>query len=139
MLLQSGPPITVATQQTTTFSNSAGALRADVIKEPNLPVGERNIYRWFDTSAFRQPVNYTFGNQGVGIVRRPGVINLNTSLIRTFRFLERYQLQFRWEAFNLANHANFGTPGRVYEGPGFGIISSARAARQIKVGMRRTF
>jgi len=139
MLLQSGPPITVATQQNTTFSNSAGALRADVIKDPNLPVGEREIYRWFDTTAFRQPVNYTFGNQGVGLVRGPGVINLNTSLIRTFRLLERYQLQFRGEAFNLANHANFGTPGRVFEGPGFGIISSARPARQIQVGMRLTF
>ena len=67
------------------------------------------------------------------------MINLNTSLIRTFRLLERYQLQFRGEAFNLANHANFGTPGRVFEGPGFEIISSARPARRIEVGMRLTF
>jgi hypothetical protein len=67
------------------------------------------------------------------------VINLNTSLIRTFRILERYQLQFRGEAFNLANHANFAPPGRVFEGPGFGIVSAARPARQIQVGMRLTF
>lgn len=72
MLLQSGPPITVATQQNTTFSNSAGALRADVIRDPNLPVGEREIYRWFDTSAFRQPANYRFGNQGSGWFVGPG-------------------------------------------------------------------
>ena len=87
----------------------------------------------------KQPASYTFGNQGVGLVRGPGVINLNMSLIRTFRFMERYQLQFRGESFNLANHANFATPGRVFEGPGYGIISAARAARQIQVGMRLTF
>jgi len=128
MLLQSGPPITVATQQNKMFSNSAGALRADVIKDAKLPEGEREIYRWL-----------SFGNQGVGLVRGPGVSNLNTSLIRTFRIPERYQLQFRGEAFNLASHANFGMPGRVFEGPGFGIVSSARPARQIQVGMRLTF
>jgi hypothetical protein len=139
MLLQSGPPITIATQQNTTFANSAGALRADVIREPNLPVGERSVFRWFDTGAFRQPANYTFGNQGVGLVRGPGVINLNNSLIRAFRIGERYQLQFRGEGFNVANHANFATPGRVFEGPGYGIISAARPARQIQVGMRLTY
>ena len=139
VLLQSGPPITVATQQNTTFSNSAGALRADVLKDPNLPADQRSVHRWFDTSAFRQPANYVFGNQGVGLVRAPGVINLNTSLIRTFRIRERYQLQFRGESFNVANHPNFGTPGRVFEGQGFGILSSARAARQIQVGLRLTY
>ncbi|MCX6605993.1 MAG: hypothetical protein NTV52_20710 [Acidobacteria bacterium] len=48
-------------------------------------------------------------------------------------------MQSRGEAFNLANHANFATPGRVFEGPGFGIVSAARPARQIQVGMRLTF
>lgn len=139
MLLQSGPPVTVTTQQNTSFANSAGAQRADVSRNPNLAASQRSLFRWFDTTAFSQPVNYTFGNQGVGLIRAPGVINLNTSLIRSFRFAERYQLQFRGEAFNIANHANFATPGRVFEGPGFGIISAARPARQIQLGLRLTY
>ncbi|MDZ4797657.1 MAG: carboxypeptidase-like regulatory domain-containing protein [Bryobacteraceae bacterium] len=139
MLLQSGPPVTVATQQNTTFSNSAGALRADVIREPNLAVDQRTIAKWFDTGAFTQPAQYTFGNQGVGLIRAPGVINLNMSLIRTFKIAERYQFQFRGESFNIANHPNFGTPNRVYEGPGFGVIDSSRPGRQIQIGLRLTY
>jgi hypothetical protein len=109
------------------------------LRNPNLPASERTIYRWFDTSAFAQPAANMFGNQGVGLVRADGVINLNASLIRTFRVLERYALQFRGEFFNAANHPNFGRPGRTFEGAGFGIVSSARAARQVQLGLRLTF
>jgi hypothetical protein len=138
-LLQSGPPITVATQTNTTFAYSAGPQRADVLRNPNLPAPERTVYRWFDTSAFAQPATNMFGNQGIGLVRADGVVNLNLSLIRTFRLLERYALQFRGEFFNAANHPNFGRPGRTFEGAGFGIVSSARPARQVQLGLRLTF
>lgn len=138
-LLQSGPPITVATQTNTTFAYSSGPQRADVLRDPNLPASERTVQRWFDTSAFAQPATNMFGNQGIGLVRASGVMNLNTSLIRAFRIEERYTLQFRAESFNVANHPNFGIPGRVFEGPGFGVVASARPARQLQFGMRLVF
>jgi len=37
------------------------------------------------------------------------------------------------------NHPNFALPAHIFEGPGFGIISAARAARQIQFGLRLTF
>lgn len=139
MLLQSGPPITVQTQTNTTYAYSAGPQRADVLRNPNLPASERTVARWFDTEAFAQPEPYTFGNQGVGVLRGDGVINLNGSLIRSFNIAERKTLHFRAEMFNAANHPNFGLPGRVFEGAGFGVISSARAARQVQFGLRLTY
>ena len=138
-LFQSGAPVTVTTQTNTTYSNSAGALRADVLRNPNLPGGEKTIMHWFDTSAFQQPAAYTFGNQGVGLVRADGIVNLNLSLIRTFALREKMKLQFRGEFFNAPNHANFGIPGNTFEGAGFGIVNSARTARQVQLGLRLTY
>jgi hypothetical protein len=139
MMLQSGPPMTVTTQTNTTFAYSSGPQRADILRNPNLPADARSVGRWFDTSAFVQPATNMFGNQGVGQVRSGGVVNLNLSAIRTFRIRERYALQFRGEFFNAPNHPNFGNPGRVFEGPGFGVISSARAGRQVQLGLRLAF
>jgi hypothetical protein len=136
---QSGGPITVTTLTNTTQAFSSGALRAHVIAEPNLPSSERTLQRWFNTAAFAQPAQYEFGNQGVGLVRSRGLITWNLSLSRSFRFGEQRRLQFRAESFNLPNHPNFFPPNQVFEGPGFGIIDTARPGRQIQLGLRLDF
>lgn len=137
--IQSGAPITVQTQTNSTNANSAGAQRADVLRDPNLPTDQRTVARWFDTTAFAQPPQYTFGNQGMGLIRADGRININCSLIRTFPVGERMQLQLRGEFFNLPNHPNFGNPDHQFEGAGFGIVNSARPARQVQIGLRLTY
>lgn len=60
-------------------------------------------------------------------MRADGRVTLNTSIIRSFPFGERKQIQFRGEFFNLPNHPNFGNPGHQFEGAGFGIVSAAPA------------
>jgi len=137
--LQSGPPFSVTTQTNTTNAFSAGSLRANVLRNPNLPSGERSVARWFDTSAFAQPASYTFGNQGIGLLRGGGTINLDAGVMRDFRFAERITFQLRGESFNLFNHTNFSLPGLTYQGSGFGVISSSGPSRQIQVGARVTF
>jgi len=136
---QSAAPFTVRTQTNSTQAFSAGALRADVIRNPNLPSDQRTLVRWFDTAALQQPATYLFGNQGINTLRGDSITVINCSIIRNFRIAEKKQLQFRGELFNVVNHPNFGLPGRVFEGPGFGIISSARMARQVQLGLRFTF
>jgi hypothetical protein len=139
LTLQSGAPFTVTTQVNSVFS-AVGALRADVSRNPSLPNDQRTLSRWFDTAAFSQPAPAVFGNQGVNILRADGVINLNASLQRNFRmWSEQSKLQFRAEFFNFANHANFGIPGRVLGGPGFGIVGSAGSARSVQLGLRLGF
>ncbi len=139
MTIQSGAPITVQTQTNSTNANSAGAQRADVLRDPNLPADQRTVERWFDTTAFAQPAQYTFGNQGIGLIRADGRTNINASVIRTFRVTERINLQFRGEFFNLPNHPNFGVAAHKFEGAGFGIVNSARPSRQVQLGLRATF
>lgn len=139
LTLQSGEPFTVNTQVNNTFVFSAGAQRADVLRNPNLPNKERTLNRWFDTSAFVQPAQFTFGNQGVNILRADGTINLDMSILRNFPIGERKKVQIRGEFFNITNHPNFGGPGATLNGPGFGIVATAAPGRRIQLGARFVF
>lgn len=139
LVLQTGFPVTVTTQTNSTNAFSSGGQRADILRNPNLPASERGLSRWFDTGAFRQPAQYTFGNQGLGHVRADGRTTLNCSILRTFVPREKTQLQLRADFFNAPNHPDFETPGRVFEGPGFGIVNSAWAGRQVQLGLKFMF
>jgi hypothetical protein len=137
--LQTGGPFTVTTQTNTTNVFSAGGQRANVVRDPNLPNGEKNLNRWFDTSAFTLPDAFTFGDAGRGIVRADGRINFDFSLVKNVNFSESRFLQLRGETFNAFNHPDFGLPGRAVGGPGLGIVSDATDARVLQLGVRIVF
>ena len=139
LIWQTAPPFTVRTSTNTTQAFSAGALRADVIRDPNLGASERSIYRWFDTGAFSQPAQYQFGNQGINIVRAANRLSVNGSILRDFPINDRFRFQLRGEAFNLLNSAVFGLPGQVLGNADFGIVSTAASPRQVQLGLRLVF
>jgi hypothetical protein len=136
---QTGAPNTITNQTNNCNCFSAGAQRPDVLANPNLPAAQRGLTAWFNTAAFVQPAAYTFGDAGTGIVRGPGLIDLDFSVLRNFRIRERLHAEFRGEFFNALNHTNFGNPGAVFGSPTFGVISSAGPARQIEAGLRILF
>jgi hypothetical protein len=70
-----------------------------VVKDPSLPVLER----------FAAPERGTWGNAGAGILRGPGLGNVDLSLYRTMKVGERRTLQLRFETYNTANHTQFAT------------------------------
>ncbi len=135
---QTGAPNTLTTQTNSCNCFSAGGQRPEVVGSPNLASGQ-SIAHWFNTAAFVQPALYTFGDAGVGIIRGPGLINLDFSVLRTFRVTERVRTEFRGEFFNALNHTNFGNPGSALGAPAFGVISGAGPAREIEVGVRVLF
>jgi hypothetical protein len=136
---QTGAPNTITNQTNNCNCFSSGAQRPDVLTNPNLAAAQRSINAWFNTGAFVQPAAYTFGDAGTGIVRGPGLIDLDFSVLRNFRIGERLRTEFRGEFFNALNHTNFGNPGAVFGSPTFGVISSAGPARQIEAGLRILF
>jgi hypothetical protein len=138
-LAQSGGAFTATTQTNTTNVFSAGAQRANLLRNPNLPNSQKSLTRWFDTSAFALPDAFTFGNAGRGIVNADGRINSDFSLVKNIDFTEGVFAQFRGEVFNAFNHADFGLPGRALGGPGFGTISDATDARVMQLGVRVVF
>ncbi|MFN7936216.1 MAG: carboxypeptidase regulatory-like domain-containing protein [Bryobacteraceae bacterium] len=105
--------------------------------------------RWFDTRAFVNPVNFTFGNVGRTLpdVRSPGTVNWDLSAIKDFHLREALRMQFRAEMFNFLNHTNHGVPNSSFSaGPDgynqsatFGVITSARDPRIIQFGLRMVF
>jgi hypothetical protein len=135
--LQSGPPITVVTQTNSCNCFSAGSQRPNIIG--NVGLSNPSVGEWFNTAAFAEPGTFTFGNEGVGIIRAPGLINTDVSVIRNFRVTEHSRLELRGEFFNATNHTNLGLPGQTFGSAAFGVISSANPARQIEVGMRFVF
>lgn len=80
---------------------------------------------WFDPTAFvAPPPNTAYGNAGRGIFYSPGVINIDSSLVKTFRITERMNFNFRFEAFNLFNTPYFGFPNASIGSPTVGQITS---------------
>ena len=77
---------------------------------------EDRLNRYFDTSVFSQPPAFTFGNTArtLSDVRAPGLVNFDFSIIKNTRFLEKANVQFRAEFFNIMNHPNFGPPGTTF-------------------------
>jgi hypothetical protein len=138
-VVQSAPPFTVVTQTNTTNAFPSGSLRPNVLHDPNLDSGQPSVARWFDTTAFEQPPQFQFGNEGRNILRASGLVNVDFSVLRNFSVTERVRLQFRGEFFNALNHTNLAVPGRTFGSPDFGVISGAGPARQIQVGVKLLF
>jgi len=136
---QSGVPLTAITNTDTTRAFPAGTQRADVARNPNLSSNERSVTHWFDTGAFSQPALYTFGNEGLGVIRSGGWFNSDLSLLRNFGLTEHARLQLRGEFFNAFNHTVLAPPGLVLGTSSFGVVSLAAPARQIQVGARLLF
>lgn len=109
-----GNPFSVFATSSASCGCSAGELRADRIKDGNLPEDQRSINGWFDKSAFTDPPSSTategggrYGNSGRNIIEGPGLANVDLSVFKEFQLRENVQLQFRGEFFNAFNRANF--------------------------------
>jgi hypothetical protein len=110
---------------------------------------------WFNPDAFINPVNYTFGNvpRTLSNLRGPGAVNVDASMLKIFRIVGRYDLQFRLEGFNIFNHPNFNNPTTQFTGiqntigntntantnANFGVITSAQSARVFQAGLKFMF
>jgi len=88
---QSGPPFTVTTANNTTNAFSAGPLRPDLIGDPR--AGGGTIARWFNTDAFLQPANFTFGTSPRSVLRGPGYSIVDFSLLKDFKINERWKTE----------------------------------------------
>jgi hypothetical protein len=142
--LQSGRPFTVALLSEIDNSGTGRSIlgfgandRPNLIGNPELSSG--TTLQWFNTAAFAFPAPGTFGNAGRNILDGPGFQNVNASLVKNTALSERFNLQFRAEAFNLFNHPNFNLPDNFLGSPTFGRITSARDPRHIQFGLKLLF
>jgi Carboxypeptidase regulatory-like domain/TonB-dependent Receptor Plug Domain len=63
---------------------------------------------FIDASCFSRPnARGDIGNTTRNSLRRPGVFNADLALFKNIRLGEKVNIQFRWETYNIFNHANF--------------------------------
>ena len=135
----SGPPFTVFTSSNATNAFSAGPQRPNLLRKPELPKSERTVARWFDTTAFAAPAQFTFGNSPRSVLRGSPLFTTDLTLEKSFQLTESVKFDLRSEFYNLLNHANFNLPGLTYGAADFGVISSARPGRAVQLAARLAF
>jgi hypothetical protein len=100
---------------------------------------------YYDPAAFADPATNTYGNVGRNTLLGPGSVNLDFSLFRTFKFTERFDLQFRVDAANLFNSPHFFNPGvndsnnNLGSGSFLELTSAKNDERQFRFGLRLSF
>jgi hypothetical protein len=115
-IARSGTPVNI-----TRGTNPDGilpGLRPDAAGDATLPRGQRSIYQWFNTAAFSIPANiqgssFLPGSAARNSVIGPAYVNLDSSLAKDFKIMDRYTLDIRAEAFNTSNTVHLGDPNPV--------------------------
>lgn len=118
---RTGTPFSPGVQNNNTNAHG-GSARPNVSGSTS---GPKTRAEWFNTSAFSQPEQYTYGNSGRNSLRGPAYTNYDYSLFREFKLFERYSLEFRAESFNIFNHVSLSNPNSTLGNENFGKISSA--------------
>jgi hypothetical protein len=158
--IMSGSPFTVYSGIQQTGSGTIGADRPDQIGIPDLSTAHSSTRRREDyfghgadnASFFSIPIGIPggtgpnsgrFGTLGRNTFRGPAYYNFDFALIKTTPIghresgMERADLQFRAEFFNLFNVVNMGLPANTIKGSGFGVISkTAGTSRQIQFSLK---
>jgi hypothetical protein len=159
--ISSGSPFTVYSGIQQTGAGTAGADRPDEIATPHLSTAHsagRAREDYFGKGAenaaafFSIPINVPggtgpnagrFGTLGRNTFRGPAYYDFDYAVIkdtpvgRRVSGLERADVQFRGEFFNIFNVVNMGLPANTIEGSGFGEISkTAGTSRQIQFSLK---
>jgi hypothetical protein len=111
-------------------------------KSLSLHTNPRGGVAVFDASQLTLPALGTMGNARRRFFSGPGLEDVDATLSKTVRFNDGSNLEFRTEAFNLFNHAQFFGPasveGNISSGS-FGTAVSAMPPRLMQVALRYRF
>jgi hypothetical protein len=105
--------------------------------------------RWFNTSCFTAPPDFTFGNEPRvdPRLRSQGIDNFDFSLFKRTKFAtnDRLGLEFRTEFFNIFNRTQFAPPNTICctaNNRNFGVVTSTAPGtnpRLVQFGLKFMF
>jgi hypothetical protein len=143
MTFAKGIPIAIGNGGNTTGLNSPGIWASDNGQNPAQSGAIANrLNEYFIQSDFYQTPNYTFGDVGRFLpnVRQPGTHNLDASLFKSFKPIERATLQLRAEAYNFTNSPTWASPGTTVNNVSiFGIVTSRSGNRTMQMAIKLIF
>jgi hypothetical protein len=153
----SGVPFTVKLTSDEAFTgnsrvnSSAGGQRPNFNPAPGCttnPTNSGQPSNYINLNCFSFPAPGVLGNLGRNTLRGPGFADFDFSLFRNITLSqEKYRIQFRAEAFNILNHANFGAQTtNIFNGSGAPLASAGvlqqptlTTSRQIQLGVKFVF
>ncbi|MFY9528295.1 MAG: TonB-dependent receptor [Candidatus Acidiferrales bacterium] len=103
---------------------------------------QSNRIPYFSTGLFSPETQGQVGNANRRFFHGPGLNNWDMALLKDTRFTETKSLEFRFEAFNVFNHAQFQNPdGNIDDNSatGFGVVSKAYDARIMQAALKFKF
>ena len=141
---RTGLPLTVTISRSASAlpdGNSTSAQRSDVVPGVSLiPPGGQTPGLWINSAAFAIPAVGQWGNAGRNLARAPGIWQMDTALTKRNQITERLGLEFRAEAFNLFNRAQYGSPNtNLSSGGSFGRITTPLNTSATGTGTPRQF
>ncbi|HEX4166619.1 MAG TPA: hypothetical protein VHZ55_14220, partial [Bryobacteraceae bacterium] len=101
--------------------------------------GASQVTEYFNTAAFVPATIGTFGSIGRNTLRGPAFGDVDASLFKNFLLTERLRLQFRAEAFNIENRANFQNPTSTISSGTYGQITAANDPRVLQFALKLLF
>lgn len=141
-------PDPTGTAFTTSASRPVVTIRADQLRDGNLPSDQRTVTRWFDASAFGGPPIGRFGNSAKGVIKGPNVNVWHMGLFKSFYFKEDIRLRWELTSTNFFNHPNYSNPAtNISQAASVGVISGVGGvngqstgdqpfARSFRMGLR---
>jgi carboxypeptidase family protein len=131
---QSGSHFSVTTGVDNALSGMGGQ-RAVLIGDP---YGNGSPTNYLDPTAFTSPAAGTYSSLKPNAFIGPPQFQNDLSISRTFN-LPHGPIQFRWEIFNVANHANFSNPTSALNNTNFGRILTAGQPRIMQFALKYDF
>jgi hypothetical protein len=129
--IQAGDAVAVTQAINNNSSLGYAVQRPNRVGDPNEFTG-RTVATYFNTAAFTAAPQFVIGNSSRNPVRGPGLQNADVMIGKTFRLTERWNLEFRAEAFNVSNTPPLNDPNGSFGSASFGSISSAGNPRDFE-------
>jgi hypothetical protein len=137
--IQSGMPFTVLSGTDRSVSGIGNDYGDQVLGNAARPAGVDQLQEYFNTAAYAPAALGTYGNAGRNSLRGPGFFEVDTSIFKNFKFTEKRFLQFRAEAFNIENRANFQAPSATISSGTYGRITAAYDPRVLQFALKLFF
>jgi hypothetical protein len=150
MTSQSGTPFSVVDG---VYGDNAGVADgttnngsyADVVGDPHakpdpscIAPGIKGV-EFYNCAAFAQPTGLTFGNSRRNSLTMPHRTNFDMSVYKVFKPTEKFQMQFRAEAFNIFNHPQWSSINSYVGTSNFLYTTGAHIPRVLQFAVRITF
>jgi hypothetical protein len=136
--IDTGLPFTVLSGTDRSLSG-IGNDYADQIGSPLRPSGVSRVKEYFNKAAFTQATLGTFGDVGRNSLYGPGYGDVDSSIFKDLFQESRVHAQFRAEAFNTFNRANFNNPSSTVSSGTFSQITGANSPRVLQFGLKLMF